>query len=370
MTHRLDYGQTQVQVCTCMACRSLHDARVSLSYVRIDDMVGSHVERDATNLVVHADRLLSTGYSLLQQHHILARSSPQLSRQHQQPVVGPRHEPDDVFTDRPLLAPGNDEGSPSGSLQGNPATPMHSAQIGDAHHMAGRGGSTAAPNHEEDVAFKNILRHRAAELGILRSTAKELPPPVTPPFCSATMTARTQPEYDALKGNKFIVCDHCRSHGIRCNEAAVCNECIYREVCCTHRRCELSPASREDCPRTVCFYVHEDWMPDLNGQHNPTDENWIVLPGRIREHLSAGQLTRINSRTEGETRRYHGGVLDRQLHAKKEIRRLVAAGEATWENFNMTCRCREIEFKEEKNKAIEMQMRRMAISRIGRQSSI
>lgn len=111
-------------------------------------------------------------------------------------------------------------------------------------------------------------------------------------------------------------------------------------------------------------------MPDLNGQHNPTDENWIVLPGRIREHLSAGQLTRINSRTEGETRRYHGGVLDRQLHAKKEIRRLVAAGEATWENFNMTCRCREIEFNEEKNKAIEMQMRRMAISRIGRQSSI
>lgn len=140
--------------------------------MRVQDVASSHVEREATNLVVHADRLLATAYSLLQEHHILERSSPQLSRQHQQPVVGPRHEPDDVFTDRPLLAPGNDQGSPNGSLQGNPPTPIHSTQVRDAHMIAGRGGGTAPANHKEAVAFKNILRHRAAELGILRSTAK------------------------------------------------------------------------------------------------------------------------------------------------------------------------------------------------------
>lgn len=110
-------------------------------------------------------------------------------------------------------------------------------------------------------------------------------------------------------------------------------------------------------------------MPDVHGNHNPDDKNWIILPGKVREHLSAGQLQKTTSKTEEEIQHCYAGVSFRQQHAKKEIRRLVEAGEATWEMFNMHCNCKAMELEEEKTKALEAQLRRMQIDRIDQQQS-
>lgn len=130
--------------------------------------------------------------------------------------------------------------------------------------------------------------------------------------------------------------------------------------------CELSD-TKAGCPRTVCFYVHKDWMPNIYGQHDPNDENWLALPGKLREHLSSGQLTKVASRSENETLRCYQGVTERQLGAKNALLELVNSGAATWESACMACRCQEIEAEQNRTRAVEDRLRRLDISReVGR----
>jgi len=55
----------------------------------------------------------------------------------------------------------------------------------------------------------------------------------------------------------FLVCDHCMMHGLRCNEASVCEQCVAYEQPCVHRWCSISPTSKEGCTRPNCHYLHE-----------------------------------------------------------------------------------------------------------------
>lgn len=134
-----------------------------------------------------------------------------------------------------------------------------------------------------------------------------------------------------------------------------------REVPCTHRQCDLSPQSREKCPRQVCFYVHGDWMPDIYGKHNPKDVNWLILPGKVREHLSAGKLGKLPHKDEAEVRQCYRGVTARQQDAVKSMAECVAAGFGTWESVAMKCACVEIEREEQLTRAAEENLRRMGL---------
>lgn len=147
--------------------------------------------------------------------------------------------------------------------------------------------------------------------------------------------------------------------GIRCNEASVCKECILRQVPCTHRQCDLSPDSKEDCPRQVCFYVHSDYMPDVYGSHDPKCPNWIILPGKLRDHLSAGQLGKQNTKSEKEVIAAYHGVTQRQQEAIKAMAGCVATGLATWETVAMQCACVEIEREEQRTRTAEDNLRRL-----------
>jgi hypothetical protein len=144
----------------------------------------------------------------------------------------------------------------------------------------------------EAAQYAIRVRARAATVGISRDRVRD-----TGGVDAAALDATTT-DGDGDDGaadtpmptTRFLVCDHCRSHGIRCNEASVCRECVLREVPCTHRVCQVAPTSKEMCPREVCLYVHEDWMPDVYGQHNPCDPTWLVLGGRLK--VCKGYLSR------------------------------------------------------------------------------
>ena len=86
----------------------------------------------------------------------------------------------------------------------------------------------------------------------------------------------------------------------------------------------------------MCFYVHADWMPDMNGAHNPKDPNWIVLPGKLREKFSAGQLGKLPMKSEEEVMRCYEGVEARQRMAVEEMGRCVAIGMGTWETVQVS----------------------------------
>ncbi|KAK6398156.1 hypothetical protein LTR65_003236 [Meristemomyces frigidus] len=83
---------------------------------------------------------------------------------------------------------------------------------------------------------------------------------------------------------KLAVCDHCRAHGLPCDESGVCEQCILHEVACIHHWCKLSRESESDCPRRSSRYVHEDAMSDLRGE-------WLVLPGKVSEYRSKQSLS-------------------------------------------------------------------------------
>ncbi|KAK3625626.1 hypothetical protein LTR56_015395 [Elasticomyces elasticus] len=94
---------------------------------------------------------------------------------------------------------------------------------------------------------------------------------------------------NAPKG-KFIVCDHCRSHGLPCDEDSICAQCIYHGVACVHHWCKLSKASKADCPRAECHYVHKDHMPTSDYLQGV---DWLVVPGNLRGYMSAGRKGRM-----------------------------------------------------------------------------
>lgn len=140
---------------------------------------------------------------------------------------------------------------------------------------------------------------------------------------------------------QVLVCDHCRSHGLRCNEASVCDQCIMLEVACVHRLCMPSPNSRAQCPRPICYYLHTDHMPDIQGTHHPEDPNWIVLPGKLKEYLSDGPLLeRQEVNTESpEYRRKLASTPKLQHDAKRRIKRCVEQDRLEPEAIDIHCRC-------------------------------
>lgn len=103
----------------------------------------------------------------------------------------------------------------------------------------------------------------------------------------------------------------------------------------------------------------------LVGAHNPTDSNWLILPGKVREHLSAGQLGRLSPRSEAETLRCYQGVSQRQTQAKADMTQLVQAGVASWETVGMACQCVEIEAEEQRARDVEDRVRRLTLARNG-----
>ncbi|KAK5720989.1 hypothetical protein LTR15_006951 [Elasticomyces elasticus] len=92
--------------------------------------------------------------------------------------------------------------------------------------------------------------------------------------------------------NKFMVCDHCRGHGLHCSESAVCYQCKMFGVGCVHRICRLSPNSKEVCPRPNCRYLHRDHCPVPDMDLSLAD--YIILPGRLTEYRAKGRVRRIS----------------------------------------------------------------------------
>ncbi|KAF7185872.1 hypothetical protein HII31_12745 [Pseudocercospora fuligena] len=330
--------QLKLYGCNCAICRSLHGARASLAAIPIHQMNTSHVDSDAAGLVLEAERLLSAAQSILLQYHITQQNRLPAIEQRPNGMSPPQ-------TANGTPQPVADDTSPAKS-----DSTVHPSQTATSW----RSSSTSPMKSEKPENSQETIIARLSELGLLRDQAGNSQP--------STPTTVVHQDGKLVQKSKFLVCDHCRSHGIRCNEASVCKECILREVPCTHRMCELSPNSKEDCPRQVCFYVHEDWMPDVYGNHNPGDDNWLILPGRIREHLTAGQLGKLPQKDGEEVLRCYQGVSFRQTQAKQALTHLVETGQATWETANMACKCREIEDEEQRAHAIETKLRRMAVS--------
>ncbi|KAK3071037.1 hypothetical protein LTR53_009398 [Teratosphaeriaceae sp. CCFEE 6253] len=188
--------------------------------------------------------------------------------------------------------------------------------------------------------------------------------------------------HDVHKG-KFIVCDHCRSHGLPCDEDAVCSQCVHHEVACVHHWCKLSKDSKEECPRTDCHYVHKDHMPTsefLKGVE------WLVVPGNLRGYMSAGRKGRLYGPNDSEHDTDDGidgsdgnwdegeddvlGVSDIQSvkaiqeQGLADMTACVARREASWETVVLTCACVAQE-QEDVEVNLKERMERMAKNRRG-----
>lgn len=169
-------------------------------------MSDSHAEREAANLIIHAERLLGTAQSILHQHHVFdqqqERQSPQHSPHQQQAAspFSPSHAPRDIMANKPrMTADGirgpNDENSPT-----------HARQVSNPFE-----GGNSPPKQDEHEAsvLKEKIRARAAELGILRTpTTSALPQSLPSP--TTTIALRTPVDGDTREKSKFLVCDHCR----------------------------------------------------------------------------------------------------------------------------------------------------------------
>jgi len=154
---------------------------------------------------------------------------------------------------------------------------------------------------------------------------------------------------------KFIVCEHCRSHGLPCNEAAVCDQCMLHEVACVHRWCQLSPEKQSECEMPTCRYVHRDSMPD-----SAQSLKWLILPGNLMGYLESERKGRM-SRAPEDLNLTVGGVNAKQTEAKKVMEDYVNEGNATLETVRMNCGCMEKEL--EKARRQEEAIQKMLHSR-------
>lgn len=336
---------------------------------RGDDKAPASGARDKT-LALRENRNSSTFNGGMALAHRGGEPSPPFSAQDSALVLRQKESPrkfgEEILSQRadentpPASAHGSTfANDPSASRQESNPSPEHLRQVSTTSQVtnpwSGKGTSPPKPSKE----FASAIRNRATELGILRGVNvggngallhDPLPNSVT----------NIQDTKDPIKEkSRFIVCDHCRSHGLRCNEASVCKECIMRELPCTHRQCDQSPNDRELCPRQVCFYVHANWMPGVYGTHEPNDPNWIVLPGKLRDHLSAGALSKLKPQNEAEVVRCYHGVNHRQQNAMVDMTKCVQSGQSTWESISMACPCAEIEYEEARARAAEENIRRM-----------
>ena len=86
------------------------------------------------------------------------------------------------------------------------------------------------------------------------------------------------------------------AHGLTCNEASVCNQCISFGQPCIHRWCRYSQSSIDNCERGKCHYAHMDSVP-----HEEGEAKWMILKGDLPAHLSRGRLApRSVERVEGD----------------------------------------------------------------------
>ncbi|CAK4030868.1 Hypothetical predicted protein [Lecanosticta acicola] len=344
--------------CDCTTCLSLRQARKHI-HAAVSNISFAGGERAAVEKIAAATNLLSDAQLLLHRVH-----QPQM---YDHTTGDLRADPGPPVQTSPTRVL---DGAPPQVMKASPAeadgaSSTHNRQVTNPWAASdGNGSPTKTSRPNTSKAFDETLRARAAELGILRDSADLSAQGTSPPKFTNFVDPLTfrDTSSSAKDKSQFIVCDHCRSHGIRCNEASVCKECILREVPCTHRQCDLSPNSRAECPRQVCFYVHGDWMPDIYGGHNPKDPNWLILPGKLRERLSAGQLSKISHKDDAETTRCYQSVAARQATAVKEMGKCVQAGMGTWETVAMKCACVEIEREEQRTRSAEENMRRLALS--------
>jgi hypothetical protein len=191
--------------------------------------------------------------------------------------------------------------------------------------------------------LKKVVKPRLNSHDLLRQETNAFAP--TRPRCNSDAgTTPDSKDSPAVTRQQFIVCDHCRSHGLKCNEAPVCQECMLREIACIHHSCRLSAKSRKDCLRSVCYYVHEDHMPDAQGIHNPADPDWIVLPGKLLEYGSAGHIARMAGTFSAEVQIARAiQTPSRQADAKRRILECVEKNAIDLESIVMTCTCVENE---------------------------
>ncbi|KAI5365891.1 hypothetical protein Slin14017_G035310 [Septoria linicola] len=137
--------------------------------------------------------------------------------------------------------------------------------------------------------------------------------------------------------NKFMVCDHCMSHGLPCNEASVCDQCRLYDQPCVHRWCRTSPETKADCENNKCRYAHQDTVIARG-----TEPRWIVLAGKLPGRWSN---TRIASRTYLEYPETRSGAqlhidLDRkQGTAVQELRCKISNGEGALHKLSFDCSC-------------------------------
>jgi hypothetical protein len=131
--------------------------------------------------------------------------------------------------------------------------------------------------------------------------------------------------------NIWSAIDHCRSHGLACNEAAVCDQCMFHEVPCIHRWCNVSREKVDGCHRRKCIYAHKDHMVrDKEGC------KWLILPGKLAGFHSDGKRGDM----WGERMLSVQDVNERQEAAEKQARDYVRNGEGRLETFQARCDCR------------------------------
>lgn len=191
-----------------------------------------------------------------------------------------------------------------------------------------------------------LVKPRLKELGLNHKEPADTPSQ-SQPRCDGNVLSPLGSSIERViprRHQQFIVCDHCRSHGLKCNEGPVCQECIVREIACVHHICRISPKSRIDCTRSMCYYVHEDHMPNSDGVHDPADSDWIILPGKLREYGCEGQIMRMAGTVSVEEQ--HARVLrtpSRQADAKRRISECAEKNDLELDSVVMACTCVEDE---------------------------
>ena len=149
-----------------------------------------------------------------------------------------------------------------------------------------------------------------------------------------------------------------------------------------HHWCKLSKASKEDCPRTDCRYVHND--------HMPTSEylecvEWLLVPGNLRGYMSAGRIGRLYGTFDRDHESEDSDPFDDsdddsddgifsasevktvkaiQEEGLAEMTACVARCEASWETVVLTCDC-VVQEQEEGEARLQKRMERMAKIRRG-----
>lgn len=141
-------------------------------------------------------------------------------------------------------------------------------------------------------------------------------------------------DYDYGDG-QFMVCDHCRGHGLPCNEAPVCEQCELSYTPCVHRWCPDNPHSSRDCPNPRCRYAHKDYLP-VERDEGYIQDDYIILPGKLRGCRYDGKLSPQSA--EGFNKRaLEDQAIRHQKQGRRDFDRWVAEGAGTLDTLYCYC---------------------------------